>query len=286
MSTFKKAVKTQIKARIGLVGPAGSGKTLTALIIASALGERIAVIDSEHSSALRYADRFNFDHMDLTSFNPKNYISAMREAENSEYDVIIMDGISQAWQGKDGVLEQVDRITASSKSGNAFTTGWRTMTPEHNNFIESMLSCKTHLIVTMRSKTEYVIEEINGKKQPRKIGMAPVQREGMDYEFDVVCDMDWENNLIVSKTRCSELKGKLFHEPNGDFANIIKAWVNDGEPQPEQASKDDIAKLTEQVKEKKHLLQDADVITLRKIVQGGCTKSVFEDWMTRLKEAA
>lgn len=229
---FKKATKTQSRLRMALIGPSGSGKTYTSLGIAIHLGSKVAVIDTERGSASKYADQFEFDVLELETFEPNNYVSAIEAAESAGYDVIVVDSLSHAWMGKGGALEQVD-LAAKRNKGNSFA-GWRDVTPQHNALVDSMLQCRSHLIVTMRTKTEYVLEENqNGKKQPRKIGLAPVQREGLDYEFDVTGELDHDNNLVIDKTRCPALKGKVFQRAGEDIATVLRQWLSDGAPAPE-----------------------------------------------------
>lgn len=231
---FKRATKEQAKLRLALIGPPGSGKTYTALKIARELGSRIAVIDSERGSAAKYADEFQFDHDVLEIFSPNRYMAAINEAWRDGYNVLIIDSLSHAWMGKDGILETVDKVTARSKSRNAFTEGWREASPLHNQLVDTMLQANLHIIVTMRTKTEYVIEEVNGKKVPRKVGLAPVQRDGLEYEFDVVADMEEAGErFIVTKTRCKALKGAVVREPGEDVAGVLKAWLTDGAPPAE-----------------------------------------------------
>ncbi len=147
---FKKATKTQIKLRLALTGPSGSGKTFSSLALASHLGQRIAVIDTEHGSASRYADLFEFDVVELESFHPNRYVKAIVAAQQAGYDVVIIDSLSHAWMGKDGELELVDRAR------NSFAA-WKDVRPLERALIDTMLSCKCHLIATMRSKTEWVV---------------------------------------------------------------------------------------------------------------------------------
>jgi hypothetical protein len=139
--------------------------------------------------------------------------------------------------GKDGALEQVDKAAKRSQSNNSYVA-WREVTPKHNDLVGTMVRCKMHLIVTMRAKQEYVIEkdEKTGKCSVRKVGLAPIQREGLEFEFDVVGDMDLENNYIITKTRCSKLNGQIINKPGEDLANTLIEWL-DGEvppPEPEQ----------------------------------------------------
>lgn len=230
--SFAKATKTQSRLRLALIGPSGSGKTYTALTIAQYLGQRVAVIDTERGSASKYADIFTFDVLNLETFSPLTYVEAIKAAEAAGYDVLVIDSLSHAWMGKDGALEQVDSSTKRSQSRNSYTA-WREVTPMHNALIDAMLQSRCHIIGTMRTKTEYVIEEDErGKKVPRKVGMAPVQRDGLEYEFDVVGDMDLENNFLVSKTRCPALAGKVFKKPGKPLADILHAWLSDGETPP------------------------------------------------------
>jgi len=225
---FKPAVKYQSRLRLALIGPAGSGKTYSSLNIARYLGDKVALVDTEHGSASKYADLFRFDVLELTSFSPQVYVDAIRAAVG--YDVLILDSLSHAWMGKDGALELVDR--AAKRAGNSFAA-WREVTPLHNMLVETMLSSPLHLIVTMRSKMAYVVEMDDKTKKTtvRKVGMQPVQRDGLEYEFDVVADMDVDNTLIVSKTRCPALKGQVIPCPGEEVASTLKAWLA-GEPAP------------------------------------------------------
>ncbi len=223
MSKFVKATKKQSRARIALQGPGGSGKTWTALELALGLGTRIAVIDTERGSASKYSDKFSFDVLELDSYGPERYVEAIQAAEKEGYDVIIIDSLSHAWSGKDGVLERVDR-----KGG---FSGWKDVTPQQNRMVDAILGCKSHIIATLRVKTEYAVEQnSNGKMAPRKLGLAPIQKDGLEYEFDVMCSLDTNNNLSVEKTRCASLQGRTYKHQNPEIAATIKAWLTDGAP--------------------------------------------------------
>jgi ABC-type oligopeptide transport system ATPase subunit len=234
---FKKATKERAKLRLGLVGPSGSGKTMTALRIARGLvgaEGRIAVRDSEHGSASKYADRFEFDVIEPDSHSPQDYVDTIDAAAKAGYAVVILDSLSHAWMGKDGALEQVDRKAARSQ-GNTFV-GWRDVTPLHNRMVDAIIGAPIHVIATMRSKTEWVLEENErGKKVPRKIGMQPIQRDGMDYEFDVVADLDHDHRFVVGKTRCEALDGYMSEKAGEREAEILLAWLAGAEPQPKAA---------------------------------------------------
>lgn len=232
--SFKTATKKQLKLRMGIVAPAGAGKTYTALAIARGLvgpEGRIALIDTEHRSAEKYADLFAFD-VDYIADNcaPARYVEKIKDAAKAGYDCLIIDSLTHAWAGPGGALEMVDNAARMAK-GNSYVA-WRNVTPEHNRLVAAMLSSPMHLIATLRAKTEYVLETVGGKQVPRKVGMAPIQREGMDYEFDVVADMDHDHALMITKTRCAAVDGKTWIKPgaDGELVTSLRGWLDDGAP--------------------------------------------------------
>lgn len=237
---FQKAKRKGIWVRSAIDGPSGSGKTWTSLVTAKALADKfdykIAVIDTERGSASKYADYFDFDVLELDTYGVERYIGAMKEAEKEGYKVLVIDSLSHAWTGIDGILDRHDSATKRSKSGNSYNA-WREVTPLHNQLIDAILNFNGHVIVTMRTKTEYIVEQTtnNGRSYsvPKKIGMAPIQRDGMEYEFDIVGDMDLEHNLVISKTRCHPLADKVFKCPgqnDNSFTDIICDWVGSDVP--------------------------------------------------------
>lgn len=229
MLQFNRASKKSARLRLALIGPAGAGKTYTALSVASHLEGPVAVIDTERGSASKYSDAFEFDVLELESHSPQTYIEAIAAAEEAGYRTLIIDSLSHAWTGKEGALSQVDRLARRSQTGNTFGA-WRDVTPMHNNMVEAIVAAKMHVIATMRAKTEYVQEknEKTGKTTVRKIGLAPVQRDGLEYEFDVVADLDQDNNCIIGKTRCPALAGQVFPRAGRDLARQLNAWLSDG----------------------------------------------------------
>ena len=230
MSAFKKATKEKLLLRICLCGVSGSGKTLTALKVAEGLGRPIRVIDSERGSARKYSDKVAFDVLELDGDqSPGAYMAAIEEAAADGWrGTLVIDSLSHAWMGKGGALEMVDRIASASRSGNSFTA-WRDVTPLHNRLVDSLLAFPGHLIVTLRVKTEYLIEDTGkGTKAPRKIGTQPVMRDGIEYEFDICGDLDLQHTLTVGKTRCSALSGAVFSKPGKDVAKILLTWAAAG----------------------------------------------------------
>lgn len=230
--TFQKAVKAQEKLRLALDGPPGGGKTYTSLVVGAELaakgGGRVALIDSERSSARKYASMFDFDHLTLPDNDPRTYIEAIKAAAAAGYAVLIIDSLSHAWEG---TLDMKDAVQKRSKSNDGFGA-WRTVTPVHNDLVDVMLRFPGHVIATMRTKMEYLIEknESTGKSSVSKVGLKPVQRDGVDYEFDVVGDMDQENTLTITKSRCFELAGAVIRRPTKELADMLWDWLQDGEP--------------------------------------------------------
>lgn len=231
---FRKAVRTKLKARMTIDGPSGAGKTYTSLIAASVfagLDGQIAVIDTERSSASLYADQFSFDVLELDHFDPLHYVEAIQAAQQSGYDVLIVDSLSHAWEGEGGALDQVDKNAARLK-GNSFAA-WRTVTPKHRKLVDTMLQSNMHIIATMRSKMEYMIEQDKqGKTQIQKVGLAPVQRSGIEYEFTWVIDMDTDHNAVVSKSRAATLADLVENKPGKTFFQQFYDWLVLGEEPP------------------------------------------------------
>lgn len=253
MSMFTKAVRQQLKGRIAIDGPSGSGKTFTALRLATALanGGKIAVVSSESEAVQKYIGLnpdgipWEFDICELNSFAPTAYAEAILEAGKVGYAVVLIDSLSHAWEGEGGALEMVTNASARNKF-----TAWKDVTPMHNRMIGSILRSPCHVIATMRSKVEYILEDDGkGKQIPRKIGMAPVQRAGMEYEFDLYCSMDWDHVLRVSKSRCPDMDGAIAVKPSAYTFEPLVRWLTDGADVPAgyySAKDTDFAKYDQQ----------------------------------------
>ncbi len=241
---FKEALRTQSTACIALYGPSKSGKSLTALRTARALvgpDGKIAARDSEHGSLSKYAViegepesefAFFFDVDEPKRHSPQDYCQAIADAEAGGYDVLILDSISHEWIGTGGALQIVDEATKQAGSKSAFTSGWKTATPLHNQFLDRMNASSVHIIATIRTKMDYVLETDpkTKKMKPKRVGMAPVQRENIEYEFDVFCNIDADHTLTVSGSRCPDLEKATFKMPRGEVGEIISKWLGAGAP--------------------------------------------------------
>jgi hypothetical protein len=223
---FKPAKREKGRLRMTIDGPAGAGKTYTALRLAYMLGRKVAVIDTEQGSASKYVGEapdgipWLFDVVELTTFSPEKYTEMVQLAGKMGYDVLVIDSLSHAGEGVGGALDIKDRVGIS-------WTAWRQVTPLHNRMIDAILQSPCHIITTMRSRIEYVQElDGSGKVTIRRVGMAPVQRPGIEYEFDIVLDMDYAHIATVGKTRCPAITDLKVEKPGPGFMVPILAWLN------------------------------------------------------------
>ena len=233
MSMFQKATRKKAKLRLALIGPSGSGKTYSALELATGLGGRIALIDTERGSGDLYADRFVYDTLQLEPpFTPQKYIQAIEAAQKEGYSVVIIDSLSHAWAGEGGILDIHDNITRSSRSSNGYVA-WKDVTPQHERIINAILGASLHIIGTIRTKTAYeVVEDERGKKAPKRIGLAPIQRQGMEYEFTCVLDLAVDPHVAsASKDRTGLFDGQHFviNERTGEQ---LLEWLEAGDEPP------------------------------------------------------
>lgn len=274
MALFQqRARREQARLRLAIDGISGTGKTYTATLIACILAElmrpklgrrgRVAVVDTEHESSALFSmtddqvdeyaalsgeaaiaylikhEAFDFIHEPLDNHSPRQYVEMIKSAEANGIDILVIDSLSHAWVGKDGALAQKD-LNVIAGNGNNFTA-WRGVSEMHSLLVDTMLSCRLHLITTMRRKMEYVI---NGSKV-EKVGLAAIQREGMEYEFSMVGDMDHRHSMTIAKHRTTlgafEL-GEVIEKPGEAFARRLWKWLTAGaEMRPEQprASQED-----------------------------------------------
>lgn len=223
---FQKAVKSKSLLRCAVFGPAGAGKTFSSLSIASGMGKKIALIDSERGSAAKYADRFEFDTAELDKKKIENYVQYIQEAGKAGYEVLIIDSLSHAWQE---LLEEVDKLANAKYRGNTWSA-WSEGTPKQRQLVDAILQFPGHVIVTMRSKTEWTTTtDDRGKSKPTRVGLSPEQGKGIEYEFDLLLELSTDHICHVIKDRTGKFQDKLFEKPGRDFGEELVAWLNSGE---------------------------------------------------------
>lgn len=298
--TFQKAERKKAKLRLALCGPSGSGKTHSALLLASGLaaGGTIALIDTERGSACLEVGKSGipeFVHGPLDPpYTPARYIEALRAAAEAGVAVVIVDSGTHAWAGEGGELDMVDKASKASRSGNTFAA-WREVTPEHGKFVDAILAFPGHVIFTMRTKTEWEIQENErGKKTPIKIGLAPIQKAGMEYEFTAVLDLSLEGHIATaSKDRTSLLDGK--HEvPTAEMGRALLDWLESGADVPTKpAAIDKVTKLRELfdiAKRCGYVAADKDLVLSMARTAAGTSADMdtwtFEQWSAAREQIA
>jgi hypothetical protein len=241
--------RRKLRARVALCGASGGGKTLSALLLASGLSDgdgMVVCINTEPEGPQQYAGRPGVPDPSRVKviemeppFRPSVYVEAINFAvQTYKPVVIIIDSLSHAWAGKGGALEIVDDKKRTAR--NEFTV-WGDVTKEQNSMVEAIVRAPCHVIACMRSKMEYVLETNDkGKQVPKKVGMAPIQREGIEYEFTVAFDLDSKTHTaLTSKDRTGLYMGLepfvIVPQVGADMA----AWLDSGaadEPEAPAAS--------------------------------------------------
>ncbi len=224
MAGFQKAIKKRVWLKLAITGASGSGKTYSALRLAHGMGKKIAMIDTENGSASLYADRFEFDTLDLTPpYEFGKFVDAINQAVAAGYDVIIIDSASHFWEG---ILEYKGKLDA--RGGNSYTN-WNEAGAHFKDILSAVLQSPIHVIACMRSKIDYVLEDNErGKKTPRKVGLAPIMRDGIEYEFTTVFDVDMNHNAAASKDRTGLFSDKIA-QITEDTGKRLMAWRDSGE---------------------------------------------------------
>ncbi len=222
---IRKAQRKAAKIKLALQGPSGSGKTMSALLLASGIADwsKIAVIDTENHSADLYAHLGEYNVLQLSKpFTPERYIKAIESCEKADMDVIIIDSVSHEWEGSGGILD-----LHGNMPGNSFTN-WAKMTPRHNAFVQKILESKCHIIATIRTKTDYTLTDKNGKMVPEKVGLKGITRDGMDYEFTIVFDLDIKHQANATKDRTGLFMDKPEEVITSAYGKKILDWCNSG----------------------------------------------------------
>lgn len=228
MAGFKRAKKAAAKLRAAVFGPSGAGKTFTTLGVAEGLGGRIAVIDTERGSASKYSDRFEFDVLELDDQSIEGYVAAIKLAAEEGYEVLIIDSLSHAWQT---LLEEVEKLAKAKYRGNTWSA-WSEGTPLQRKLVGAILEFPGHVLATMRSKTEWTTVDNNGKKTPQRVGLAPEQGKGVEYEFDLLVEISTEHIANVIKDRTGKFQDKLLDKPGKEFGKQLAAWLAEGVDKP------------------------------------------------------
>lgn len=229
---FQRATKKKQKLKMAVQGPSGSGKTLGALSLAFALAPtgKVAVLDTEKGSASLYADEFPpFDTVSLgPPYTSRRYYEVIEAAIAGGYEVLVVDSLSHQWAGPGGILDRKE--DADKRGGDSFRN-WATFTKEHTRFVNYLLNVDIHLVCTVRTKAEYamIAGEAGKKGSVQKIGMAPIQREGLEYEFTTVFELQMDHRAVASKDRTHLFDTETPVDlSDKEVAQSIRAWLDSG----------------------------------------------------------
>jgi hypothetical protein len=219
---FRKATREKVFLKLAITGPSGSGKTYSALRLARGLvgpTGKIALIDTENRSASLYADRFDFDSLEIAPpFDNEKFVDGVTAAVEAKYGAIVIDSASHFWEG---ILDYKDKL--DQRGGNSYTN-WKIAGEKFGGVIKAVLQSPTHVICCMRSKMDYVQEKDDrGKTQIKKVGLAPIMRDGIEYEFTTVFDVALNHQAAVSKDRSGLFVDKIFQITEETGAQL-EAW--------------------------------------------------------------
>lgn len=192
-----------------LYGKYGSGKTFTALQLALALGKKVAVLDTEGKRTAVYLGRFQFDSFDISdTHDPRKYAEFIKEVDALGYDVIILDSISEAWDGpNDGVLAQAE---ANDKKG---LLKWQGPKRSWGDLMSVLRQTKAKIIVTAKEK-----EQFDAKTNKLTGEIIPIMEKNTPYWFDLVLRME-SNQATLEKfagTTEHSTVGTVLDKPDGE----------------------------------------------------------------------
>lgn len=261
MNMFQKATRKKAKLKLAISGPSGSGKSYGALRLACGMSSKVAVLDTENGSASLYSDRFNFDVLDVPPpYDQSKFIDGVKAAVAGGYEVVVIDSASHFWEG---ILAYKDAL--DKRGGNSFTN-WNEAGNKFKSILDAILQSPIHVICCLRSKQDYVLEtNERGKQTPRKVGMAPIMRDGVEYEFTTVFDVDMAHQTKTSKDRTGLFADSIF-QITEDTGKQLLAWLDKGEEAPRPVA----AWTPEQEAEKKRLA-------------GELTAIIGKDWQAPFK---
>lgn len=278
MSSFQRAERSQRKVKLGLQGPSGSGKTLGALALATQIvgpNGRIALADTEAGSASLYASQYTFDTVGITPpYLSKKYEDAIADAVSEGYDLIIIDSLSHQWAGEGGILARKEALDL--RGGNHFTN-WAKFTPEQEKFKATIVNAPIHIIGTLRTKQDYVLEERSGKSTPKKVGLAAIQREGMEYELDINFEIQMDHKAVASKDRTFLFANtEMLDLLDGSVGKRISEWMAGAKPIV-PATEDQIIALLDLAKD------DTERTSLKTRVKG-ISETTARQWIEKMEQ--
>ena len=271
---FQKAKREQVWLKVLLSGASGSGKSYSALKIATGIakecGSGIAYIGTEGSRNKYYADEFDYDLLELEEpFECEKYIEAIDAAVEAGYKVLIIDSMTHEWKWLNDVHDKMP--------GNSFTN-WGKLKPRHHKFMDKVLNSPIHIIATARGKDDWVLEDKNGKQVPKKVGMGQQQDKDISYEYTVSLMIAQDTHVAsADKDNTKLFDGRFEVLTEKDGARLYE-WANKGEaPVP----KKETPKYTETTYDSEDMLKSVKKEIISVCTELGGTKNA--DLMAVLK---
>lgn len=279
---FTKAQKSASSIKILISGASGSGKTYSALAVASGLAGKTALLDTEGQSSLLYADKFDFDivnESDPRGYPPEFFIKVINAAERAGYRNLIIDSITHEWKGKGGCIDIVDQISNDRKGFNA----WSAVTPRHRAFIDAILRSSMNIICTVRRKVTYSVEkDVNGKTFIKKLGLEPEQRDGIEYEFGIHFEIDQDSHIANASKDITELFGSPILITQ-DAGRLIKQWISGVQIKPECEENVKAASNPDQSNDEKYTKALAFVSSeIEALINSGLTSSEVSETLSSI----
>lgn len=234
--TLRTAERRKAKMRVAILGPSGAGKTYSALLLARGLAtawDKVALIDSENGSGDLYSDLGPYNVITLERFSPRDYIEAINACEAAGMEAVVVDSASHEWEW---CKAEVDRIKATTKND---YTAWGPVGKLHDEFLRKLNTSSVHMVECARTKQDYILVDKNGKKVPEKVGMAAVQRDGFEYEFTVVFELDMGHKAFATKDRTRLFVDKEAQAITPETGKALLNWASTGkEPEKKVETQD------------------------------------------------
>ena len=271
---FQKAKREQVWLKVLLSGASGSGKSYSALKIATGIakecGSGIAYIGTEGSRNKYYADEFDYDLLELEEpFECEKYIEAIDAAVEAGYKVLIIDSMTHEWKWLNDVHDKMP--------GNSFTN-WGKLKPRHHKFMDKVLNSPIHIIATARGKDDWVLEDKNGKQVPKKVGMGQQQDKDISYEYTVSLMIAQDTHVASADKDNTKLFDGRFEVLTEKDGVRLYEWANKGEA---PAPKKETPKYTETTYDSEDMLKSVKKEIISVCTELGGTKNA--DLMAVLK---
>lgn len=293
MFKVTKAKREKVNVKVALMGPSGSGKTYSALTLAEGMAKeieretgrkgRILMGNTEGSRGKYYANFFDYDIADLSApYTPESFVEFIEFAMAEKYDIVVLDSITHEWEGTGGCLD-------IHKKAGGRQTDWAVVTPRHNKFIDKLSTSEIHIIATLRTKDAYETEQNEkGKTVLSKVGTAPKQRDGIEYEFTCTFMLDRNTHMAMPQKDNTQIFEDTVGEilTNNHGAKLIK-WANSGEePQEKKEIKVSTAadRETEEDSELKNLIAEIDIVAKKAINEFGVEKELISEAIKKYHE--